>query len=1236
MPIFTIELQGRGIQKSTGWADTRNGVMEFHILREIREAFGLDRALFSLRGNVIFADFHSVREFAKRLNEKENPLVRPERYIQAGKLNAMGLIDEILHYIAALYREQIAPDAYTKALETLETRFGKAQVDKFLIEFVRLFPPQEVYEGSLSPEAYLKSTEGGEKSRELALEEFLLLALANANPAFEPFKFLFDDTKLQNQKIYPEFLEAFQAYLATLPGFGPDDQTLWELLRSPAVAQPHSLTGQLEYIRSRWGLLIGKYLIRLLTSLDVVKEEEKPIFFGPGPTRAYIYNELEREYERFSEDRDWMPRTVLMAKSTLVWLHQLSTKYGRQITRLDQIPEEELDILASCGFTGLWLIGLWERSKASREIKQSCGNPEAAASAYSLHDYDIAETLGGWQALDTLRSRCAWRGIRLGSDMVPNHTGIDSRWIMDHPDRFLQLDHSPFPTYSFNGKNLSHREGVGIFLEDHYYDKTDAAVVFKRTDYNTGQDRYIYHGNDGTSMPWNDTAQIDFLNPEAREAVIATILGVCKQFPIVRFDAAMTLAKKHIQRLWFPEPGHGGDIPSRAEHGLSREDFNRLIPQEFWREVVDRCAQEAPDTLLLAEAFWMMEGYFVRTLGMHRVYNSAFMNMLKEEENAKYRSTIKNTLEFDPQILQRFVNFMNNPDEETAVAQFGKGDKYFGICTLMATMPGLPMFGHGQIEGFEEKYGMEYTKAYRDERPDSDLVARHEREIFPLLKKRRLFAGSADFALYDLFNSDASVNENVFVYSNRLGDERALVLYNNSYQRAAGWIRVASPIKTKEGDNSHRILRRTLTEALALQGGKDHYVVFREQRSDHWFIRPGAEINNQGLFIALEGYQSQVFLDLHEVQDSVHGRWKRLCHELGGRGVADLNAAFQDLFLRDLYLAFLELAKPSYFNAFQAFFSQVTEEGRVKARPPKAAPFIATLREPTLRFIGLARDYLDGASGRYESFERSKEYLALGTEKVWIAFALTVQRLIKLGEYAAKTPATLRYGKTFIMELVTRLSQEPRVAAYLAGYVVLSLVRGIIGEGAGGKEGRRLINHWCLDRKLRESYSEAGFPVEESYRVVELLKLVLSRTASQGHYESDSLALSIAQSSLQEEDTAAFLGVNVFNDVTWFNKERFEEILFYASAILAIEGDEAIAGPIKQVEEKEKDFSLPVPHPSRINTLHWNRRIESIARVREDLDRAAKLSGYRVDDFLAALGLHRGKKEKPSRRVEKE
>ena len=70
-----------------------------------------------------------------------------------------------------------------------------------------------------------------------------------------------------------------------------------------------------------------------------------------------------------------------------------------------------------------------------------------------------------------------------------------------------------------------------MYLEDHYWDKKDAAVVFKRVDFATGDTRLIYHGNDGTHMPWNDTAQLDFLNPETREAVIQTILHVARMFP---------------------------------------------------------------------------------------------------------------------------------------------------------------------------------------------------------------------------------------------------------------------------------------------------------------------------------------------------------------------------------------------------------------------------------------------------------------------------------------------------------------------------------------------------------------------------------------------------------------------------------------------------------------------------------------------------------------------------------
>lgn len=103
-------------------------------------------------------------------------------------------------------------------------------------------------------------------------------------------------------------------------------------------------------------------------------------------------------------------------------------------------------------------------------------------------------------------------------------------------------------------------------------------------------------------MPWNDTAQLNMLKAEVREAVIQKIFDVARKFSVIRFDAAMTLAKKHF-RLWYPEPGKGGDIPSRSDFALTREEFDELFPKEFWREVVKRINDEMPETLCLQKHF---------------------------------------------------------------------------------------------------------------------------------------------------------------------------------------------------------------------------------------------------------------------------------------------------------------------------------------------------------------------------------------------------------------------------------------------------------------------------------------------------------------------------------------------------------------------------------------------------------------------------------------------------------
>ena len=1087
-------------------------VMEFHVARRARDRYHFDQSLFTLSGNVIFANFRAARVFAQKINEKRDLLHRPEDAMRAGQLNALGLIDEILHYVAGLYREQVNPEVMRLALEQLDDRLGVDAVDAALRRFADDFPPLAVYRREVTLDDYLAGDSAGVPHRQLVLEEMVMLWLENANPACAPFLELFDDATLQKSTAYLPVIESLRAFFAAQPFFGPDNQPLVEMLRSPAVAVPHSLSGQLEYILAHWSALLGKYLYRLLSGLDLIREEEKAIFLGPGPALVDDYRGLGSEVEAFSADKDWMPRVVVMAKNIYVWLDQLSKKYRRAITRLDEIPDEELDTLARWGFTGLWLIGVWERSTASQRLKQWCGNPDAVASAYSLLAYDPADDLGGEPALINLRERAWRRGIRLASDMVPNHMGIDSHWVMEHPDWFVSLDYCPFPSYTFNSGNLSNNERVGIFLEDHYYARTDAAVVFKRVDFWTGGTKYIYHGNDGTSMPWNDTAQLNYLNAEVREAVIQTILHVARNFPIIRFDAAMTLAKKHYQRLWFPEPGTGGAIPSRAEHGLTRPQFNEVFPQEFWREVVDRVAAEVPDTLLLAEAFWLMEGYFVRTLGMHRVYNSAFMNMLRDEDNAKYRSVMKNTLEFDPEVLKRFVNFMNNPDERTAVDQFGKEDKYFGVCTLMATMPGLPMFGHGQIEGFTEKYGMEYRRAYWDEQVDGHLVWRHEREIFPLLHARHVFAGVDNFLLYDFYSPEGWVNEDVFAYSNRLGDARGLVVYHNKFASARGWVKTSAAFAVKTADGK-TLTQRALGDGLALHNDGAYYTIFRDVRSGLEFIRNSKEVYDLGIYVELGAYQSHVFLDFREVADNEWRHYANLCGYLNGRGVPSIDEALREIILQPVLQPFRDLVNGAFFTQLLAAGSAgVSDEDELVESPP-APSLLDDAERKAAALLGEIMRFT-GAGGNAAAIARD--------------IRNTLDAVLRLPALAESYP-----------DLADTMPDDPAIWGALIGWAIIGALGKVVSTEDYAEQSRSWMDEWRLGRLLAVALQDFGLDEAASWRAVNAVHLLISQQDA----AEECTPYAVLTRWLADVEVQQFLQVNRHQDVLWFGKEAFAQWL---------------------------------------------------------------------------------------------
>ena len=1098
---------------------------EFHLTKVARDKYQFDEVLFSKNGNVIFANFHASREFAHKINQLLPENEELNKLASPADINALGLIDEIFHQIIEEYYRAHGRQIQSALAKFVIERLGGREAIDTLVKFNEQFPPVSVYQAEQNAREYLKGFDNGINNYDNTIEELLTTWLHNMNPAASSYRELFDDRPLYTSSDYAPLIDAVQQFFKTQPTFGPENQDLISMLRAPALRNPDSLSDQLEFIRETWSLYLSDFLLRLLGNLDIYSEEAKArsMFFAGAPDFSHAQTLVPQygadawsqglsESENFSQDSDWMPRVVMVAKNAYVWLNQLSRLYQRDISRLDQIPDEVLDQLVEWGFTGLWLIGLWERSDASREIKQMSGNPEAVASAYSLARYKIAERLGGESAWNNLSERCGKRGIRLASDMVPNHMGIDSDWVYEHPDWFIQTDYPPFPNYQFNSPDLSKRPNISIHIEDHYYSRSDASVVFKHYDHESGKTRYIYHGNDGTSMPWNDTAQLNYLDPTVREAVIQTILDVARKSPIIRFDAAMTLTKKHYQRLWFPQPGTGGDIPSRADFAMTKEDFDKAMPEEFWREVVDRVASEVPDTLLLAEAFWLMEGYFVRTLGMHRVYNSAFMHMMRNEENEKYRQLIKNTLVYDPQILKRYVNFMNNPDEETALEQFGKGDKYFGICTLLSTMPGLPMFGHGQVEGYSEKYGMEYYRPYRDETPDQGMIDWHAKTIFPLLHRRKIFAEVDNFRLYDLWSDNGGVDENVFAYSNGWQAHSALVIYNNHSGNASGWIKQSAQFLVKDGDNSH-LEESSLADALHLQGNEADLVLFRQNKSGLWYLRSLNEIREKGMHFELQGYDYQVLLDFNIVNGP---QFAALYASLNGRGIADIAGALEEFEIAPTLEPLRRLLNQENFTHL------IREEKSEFDESPSAA---------LENLLSLLRQAGEAQTNHFDLEEANRQAGQL------------LDNLKNSDKFSGKMAlSSLDTTRNLSEYLRTSLEKDPRKFIVLAIWSLLGNLAAPLNNQDGQRLNCEILSKQAVSKTLKNVLVQSGFSEYEAVKHSQIIQSLILKT-DLTTLNTD--AQNLLESWLENQTIRDLLEINEYQQIRWFNREQFEQFIWY-------------------------------------------------------------------------------------------
>jgi hypothetical protein len=607
------------------------------------------------------------------------------------------------------------------------------------------------------------------------------------------------------------------------------------------------------------------------------------------------------------------------------------------------------------------------------------------------------------------------------------------------------------------------------------------------------------------------------------------------------------------------------------------------------------------------------------------------MNMLRDEENAKYRSYLKKTIEFDPDILKRYVNFMSNPDERTAIDQFGSGDKYYGVCTLLATLPGLPMFGHGQIEGFTERYGMEFKRARMDEHPNDDLVARHQREIAPLLRNRHIFAESNHFVLYDFWTEHGTVDENVFAYSNRSGHQRSLIVYNNRYGSTRGTIHISAASMEKAGG---RLRQRSLTEGLALPIDSDFVIAYRDSIRGLEYLRRATNLHHHGMHFDLRGYQYAVLLDWRELRSTAEHPWDALCDALHHEGVYSLDEALSKLRLRPLHESLRQVINAGTVQLFAEVAGKhdgkhLKRDKEIDAASaasgngliaPKASPVTdsrgmpaskntvprsAGGLDPRLRsFVEKCQNCFDLTLESLSASDRESMPTRLPALEVEVpietagqvraepspapeprqrfklacetntAAAVCLPRLEQ--SFSTAWPAAVRY---------TLPSNEPGIPSEQTWPPVLAWI--VLSSLSTQGFTVALFDRLLFRSALAEIFSSLGMEGEKMWRAAALVRILLS------HANTPSAAMLQSDAFWADPDVRWLAGVNKAADTTYFNREQFEELISWLQLPALLEIASERPGGTSSLANVE----------------------ETVAK----LCRAAKDAGYKLDEFLTLL-----------------
>ncbi|QPC84862.1 alpha-amylase [Phototrophicus methaneseepsis] len=443
--------------------------------------------------------------------------------------------------------------------------------------------------------------------------------------------------------------------------------------------------------------------------------------------------------------KNWPSNPKIYQINTWVWLDSLSQKYNKRI-KLGNVPESEIDTLATYHVDAIWMMGVWHRGPATRAsalnyIREYRGalpdikKRDVIGSAYAIHDYEVDPGLGGRGGLAKFREQLQQHGLKLLLDFVPNHVSTDHHWITERPDYFVK--------------------GTPELLD------VDPGNFFSAEDPVDGR-QIIAHGRDPYFPGWIDTAQLNAFSPGYREAAIATLKDIADQCDGVRCDMAMLMMNDIFKNTW-------GWLGLNAPR------------QDFWPYVIPKVLRKNPDFLFIAETYWGLD-YALHVQGFDFTYDKTLYDRLvMGDVDGLYAHLIA-----DINFLRKNVRFIENHDEPRAASEFGI-ERSKPAAVMICTLPGATLLHDGQFWGRHVKLPVQIRRQ-PDEELDMDLfefyqtlLAEASNDIYRTGEWRMFHRGPVT-------DKKQTGHEHVVAYGWQNGEDCRLILLNMADENVSAMI----------------------------------------------------------------------------------------------------------------------------------------------------------------------------------------------------------------------------------------------------------------------------------------------------------------------------------------------------------------------------------------------------------------------------------------------------------------